>query len=56
MSRPLEQEAVRSIVRAEEEGNFGMDYKRIGLGLGFFSIGLGLLKLVLRERSHAGSD
>lgn len=50
MSRLLEQEGVRSIVRAEEEENFGMDYKKIGLGLGFFSIGLGLVEVAAPGR------
>jgi hypothetical protein len=33
-----------------ERENSGMDYKKIGLGLGFFSIGLGLVELAAPGR------
>lgn len=50
MSRQLEQATARWIVRANEEQKFGMDYKKIGLGLGVFSIGLGLLEVAAPGR------
>lgn len=50
MSRQLEQATARWIVRANEEENFGTDYKKIGLGLGVFSIGLVVLEVAAPER------